>query len=81
MWFLNALTGSPLLHMHIRFIRNMDKRTGLGRLLKDTILVSEAYVAYCHIVFAAEALIGERRNDELENLQFGYQLLASFIDS
>lgn len=62
----------------------MDKRP--RRLLKDTILVGEAYVAYCHIVYAAELLFGDRWDDgtrheiELKNMQYGYRLLASFID-
>lgn len=64
--------------MHITFIRNMDRRA--RRLLKDTVLVSEAYVAYCHIVRAAGSFLGRHLEYDLENLQYGYKVLASLID-
>ncbi len=75
---LNVLTGSSLLHMHLTFLRNMDNRT--RRQLKDTVLVNEAYVAYCHIFHAEKALLERRRDDDLENLQYGCKILASLID-
>jgi len=78
---LKQLTNSSQLHAHILYIRNMDKRT--RRLLKDTILVSEMFVAYSHIVSVAATLLtyGWYNNDEVEDLQLGSRLLASHLDS
>ncbi len=76
--FLRSLTRSTLLSDHILYIRRMDERT--KRVLKDTILVSEVSVAYCHIISAVKSLqFGFR--DDLHTLQCGSELLVSHLDS
>ncbi len=78
---LESLTGSSQLHVHISYIRDMDRST--RRLLKDTVVVSELFVAYIHIASAAETLLktGRYNDDELENLQYGCRLLTECLQS
>lgn len=78
--FLESLTRSHELLVQISYIRNMDNRT--RRLLKDTILVRELFVAYSHVDSAAYRILrGKCDNGELKTLQFGCRFLASHLDS
>ncbi len=79
--FLADLTNSHELHTQISYIRNMNSRT--RRLLKDTVLVSELFVAYSHLVSVADRFFkhGKYDNGNLRGLQFGCKILASHLDS
>lgn len=79
--FFEKITGSSQLCAHIAYIRNMDERT--RRLLKDTILTSELYIASFHVASAAGSLLitGGCRSVDLENAYFGSRLLVSYLNS
>jgi len=53
--FLEGICGSDDIDVHLSLARNLDNPT--RRLLKDTILVDEMCIAYCHLISHAMTIV------------------------